>query len=79
MYANKNYCSLNVYVNGALITVSCAASCNSDCKTTAKIATTTSKHITNHSKSIAYNDNCLKKSIFYFNIKCQAYAIQIHV
>ena len=40
-YAAKGYCSLNVYVNGALISVSCAASCNPSCKTTTYAITTT--------------------------------------
>lgn len=51
-YAVKGYCSLNVYVNGALISVSCAASCNPSCKTTTKVATTTSNHVINYSESI---------------------------
>ena len=40
-YAAKGYCSLNLYVNGALISVSCAASCNPTCKTTTNAITTT--------------------------------------
>ena len=31
-YATKGYCSLNIYVNSALIAISCAASCNPSCK-----------------------------------------------
>ena len=44
-YAIKGFCSLNVYVNGALISVSCAASCNSACKTTTNAITTTTTSI----------------------------------
>jgi hypothetical protein len=38
-YASIGYCSQNVYVNGELITISCAATCNPSCrvKTTTEI------------------------------------------
>ena len=65
-YAAKGYCSLNVYVNGALISVSCAASCNSACKTTTNIATTTSNHVINYSESNTYNENWF---LLYFYIE----------
>ena len=53
-YAVKGYCSLNVYVNGALISVSCAASCNPSCKTTtnAIATTTTTKTCTDYNTSL---------------------------
>ena len=41
LYSSKGYCSLNVYINGALISVSCAASCNPSCKTNMPLTTTT--------------------------------------
>ena len=43
-YKIKGYCSLNVYVNGAIITTSCGASCNPSCiipTTTSKLPSTT--------------------------------------
>ena len=33
-YASKGYCLFNIYVNGSLITTSCAASCNPSCNNT---------------------------------------------
>ena len=54
-YAAKGYCSLNLYVNGALISVSCAASCSSTCKTTSfttKTTLTTTSFFFNYIKNL---------------------------
>ena len=59
-YAAKGYCSLNLYVNGALISVSCAASCNPTCKTTTNIASTTSIHFISKNKLVSIKFISLK-------------------
>ena len=52
-YKIKGYCSLNIYVNGAIITTSCGASCNPSCQ----IPTTTIKSTTLNPTCIDYNSN----------------------